>query len=58
MIAALVGLLAGGMTARELVLMDGWFHRRTELYNAAVAAARARGKPLLVIGRPRGRAHG
>lgn len=55
---AFAGMFAGGLLVRELSLMHGWFERRTVLYHAAEQAARRRHKPLLVIGRPRGRAHG
>ena len=60
MIAALPALagIAGAMGAKELVLNDQWFARRTALFGQAQAAAQRRGKPLLVVGRPRGRAHG
>ena len=60
MIAALPALagIAGAIGAKELVLNDQWFVRRTALFGQAEAAARRRGKPLLVVGRPRGRDHG
>jgi hypothetical protein len=50
--------IAGAMGAKELVMNDQWFSRRKALYGLAQAAARRRGKPLLVVGRPRGRDHG
>jgi hypothetical protein len=56
-LAALAGM-AGAMGAKELVLNDQWFARRTTLFGLAQCAARRRGKPLLVVGRPRGRDHG
>ena len=60
MIAALPALagIAGALGAKELVLNNQWFARRTALFGQAQAAARRLGKPLLVVGRPRGRAHG
>jgi len=51
-------IAAAPMAAREALLCQEWFRRRRELYDQAEAAARLRGKPLLVIGRPRGRDHG
>lgn len=54
-------VLAGvgsAMGAKELALNDRWFARRTRLFGLAQCAARRSGKPLLVVGRPRGRDHG
>lgn len=50
--------LAASLGARELVLMNGWMSNKRGYYDLAEAAAKARRKPLLVVGRPRGRDHG
>lgn len=58
MIAPMKAPLELFTAGREILQMAEWYDRRTKLYGLAEAAARRRGKPLLVVGRPRSRSHG
>lgn len=49
---------AGAATVTELLIYLKWTRRRRDLFLRAEDAARRSGKPLLVVGRPRGKAHG
>lgn len=60
MLGLLTGLVGtvGTFAAREGLECLGWFERRKKLYEEAEREAKRRGKPLLVVGRPRSRDHG